>query len=328
MISTSMRIFITGVNSFLGAHLARQLLEQGHAVRGLIRAGSNDVLLQEMPAVERVTGDLLQPETWRDALAGCDALFHVAASYTHHPDRIPHMEAVNVEGTRLVLEAALAAGVERIVHTSTIGTIGQPEDGSLAAEDTPFNLPNPSAYVLSKRAGEQIALELAAAGAPIVVVHPTAMLGPGDWRPTASGQKVLAFLHDRPLRYLPGGINWTPVEDVAAGMILALERGKPGRRYILGHRQGNLSEAQFVDLLARASGKPAPRPREARWKRQLRRLLKTAPPAAQQSSPRGTSPQRLTCNPARAIEELGMPQSDLLAAARREVMWYRKMGMW
>ncbi|HHB91208.1 MAG TPA: NAD-dependent epimerase/dehydratase family protein [Anaerolineae bacterium] len=320
-----MRIFITGVNSFLGAHLARQLLAQGHQVRGLLRAGSNDVLLQKLPGVERVVGDLLQPETWRRALAECDVLFHVAASYTHDPAHIPHMEAVNIEGTRLVLEAALEAGVTRIVHTSTIGTIGQSEDGSLATEETPFNLPNPSAYVLSKRAGETIALALAGRGAPIVVVHPTAMLGPGDWRPTASGQKVLAFLHDRPFSYPPGGINWVPVEDVAAGMILAMERGTPGRRYILGHREGNLSRQAFIDLLARASGKPVPRPARPSWKGRLRGWLKPLRPT---SSVQGTAPQRLTCDPARAIEELGMPQSDLLAAARRAIAWYRKMGMW
>ncbi len=322
-----MRAFITGINSFLGAHLARQLLAQGHEVRGLMRAGSNDILLQALPQVQRVIGDLLQPETWRDALAGCDALFHVAASYTHDPARIPHMEAVNVEGTRNILTAALDAGVARVVHVSTIGTIGQPEDGSLATEETRFNLPNPSAYVLSKRAGEDIARELAAQGAPIVIVHPTAMLGPGDWRPSASGQKVLAYLHDRPLRYPPGGVNWAPVEDVAAGMILALEKGRPGRRYILGHMQGNLSRADFIELMARASGKP---PREAsgpRWRRQLRALLRSSRPASPSSSS-GTAPQRLTCNPRRAVEELGMPQSDLLAAARRAAAWYRKMGMW
>ncbi len=319
--------FITGVNSFLGAALARQLLDDGWRVRGLIRPGGNDILLQETPGVERVVGDLLQPETWRDALADCDALFHVAAGFTHDPASIPQMQRTNIEGTRAILSAALDAGVARIVHTSTIGTIGQPEDGSLATEETPFNPPNPSAYVLSKRAGEQIALDLAAQGGPIVVVHPTAMLGPGDWRPSASGRIVLSFLHDRPLRYMPGGVNWTPVQDVARGMILAAEKGRPGRRYILGHAQGNLSEADFRALMAQASGKPAPGPREARWKRQLRRLLRTSPRPAPRPE-RSTSPQRLTCNPARAITELGMPQSDLLTAARQEVAWYQKMGMW
>ena len=317
--------FITGANSFLGATLARQLLAQNYQVRGLIRPGSNDILLQELP-IQRITGDLLQPDAWRDALFGCDALFHVAASFTHDPDLIPLMEQVNIQGTRLILQAALDAGVSHLLHTSTIGTIGQPEDGSLATEETPFNLPNPSAYVLSKRAGEQIALDLAAQGAPIVVVHPTAMLGPGDWRPSASGRIVLAFLHDRPLRYIPGGINWTPVQDVARGMILALEKGRPGRRYILGHARGNLDEAAFRALMARASGKPAPRPREARWKQQLRRLLKTTPPQPQRRA--GTYPQRLTCNPSRSITELGMPQSDLVTAARQEVAWRQQTGMY
>jgi len=314
--------FITGVNSFLGATLARQLLDRGWQVRGLIRASSNDILLRDLPGLTRVVGDLLQPETWRDALRGCDALFHVAASFTHDPAHIPQMERVNIEGTRRVLNAALDAGVARIVHTSTIGTVGQPEDGSLATEETPFNLPNPSAYVLSKRAGEEIALDLAAQGAGIVVVHPTAMLGPGDWRPSASGRIVLAYLQGRPLRYMPGGINWTPVQDVAAGMILAQEKGRPGRRYILGHSQGNLDEAAFVALMARACGQPAPRPSSGGWKQRLRVLLGRSTP-----TPQGTFPQRLTCDPSRAVRELGMPQSDLLVAARQEVAWYRKMGM-
>ncbi len=319
--------FITGVNSFLGATLARQLLDDGWQVRGLIRSGSNDILLQETPGIKRVIGDLLQPATWRDALSGCDALFHVAASFTHDPDLIPLMKKVNIEGTRFILQAAADANIPHILHTSTIGTIGQPQDGSLATEETPFNLPHPSAYVLSKRAGEQVARDLAAQGAPVIIVHPTAMLGPGDWRPTASGRIVLAFLHDRPLRYISGGINWTPVQDVARGMILALEKGQPGRRYILGHARGNLTEIEFRTLMARASGRPAPKPREARWKQQLRRLLKTTPPPHPQRHT-GTSPQRLTCDPSRAITELGMPQSDLLTAARQEIAWFQKTGMW
>ncbi len=315
--------FITGVNSFLGATLARRILAHGWQVRGLLRSHSNDILLRDLTDLTRVVGDLMTPETWRDALAGCDALFHVAASFTHDLAQIHQMEQVNIEGTRLVLNAALDAGVARIVHTSTIGTMGQPEDGSLATEETPFNLPNPSAYVLSKLAGEQIALDLARQGAPIVVVHPPAMLGPGDWRPSASGRVVLAYLHGRPLRYIPGGVNWTPVQDVAEGMILALEKGRPGRRYILGHMQGNLDEGAFIALMARASGQPGPGPQSGGWKQRLRSLLGRATPAPAS----GSFPARLTCDPSRAVRELGMPQSDLLDAARQEVAWYREMGM-
>ncbi len=316
--------FITGVNSFLGATLARELLTQGYHIRGLIRPGSNDILLRGL-AIQRVTGDLLQPQSWLDALPGCDFLFHVAASFPHTPQQLAAMDEVNIRGTQLILEAGVAAGIPRIVHTSTIGTIGQPRDGSLATEETPFNLERPSPYVRSKRAGEQLALSLAAEGAPIVVVHPSAMLGPGDWRPTASGRIVLAWLHGRPLRYIPGGINWTPVQDVAQGMILAAQKGQPGRRYILGHARGNLDEAAFRALMARASGKADPTLQPPGWRRRLRHLFsrrkrpKTAPSA-------GNTPQRLTCDPTRAITELGMPQNDLLSAARREIAWYRKTG--
>ncbi|HEY54554.1 MAG TPA: NAD-dependent epimerase/dehydratase family protein, partial [Caldilineae bacterium] len=236
---------VTGANSFLGGTLIRHLLASGRQVRGLIRPGANDILLQNLP-IERITGDLLQPETYRAALRGCDELYHVAASYTQAPEQAAHMEETNVTGTRLVLQVALNAGVARLLHTSTIGTIGQPEDGSLATEAIPFNLPYPTAYVRSKLAGEKIAAGLAQEGGHIVIVHPAAMLGPGDWRPTNSGRFVLDFLHGRRPRYPVGGINWCPVDDVARGMIRAIERGQPGRHYILGHRAGNLDLASFL----------------------------------------------------------------------------------
>ena len=249
--------FVTGANSFLGGALVRHLLESGRQVRGLIRPGANDILLQDLP-IERIIGDLMQPETYRDALSGCDELYHVAASYTQVPEQLARMEETNAAGTKLMLEAALDAGVARLLHTSTIGTIGQPGDGSLATEDCAFNLPNPTAYVRSKLAGEQIAIGLAQRGGHIVIVNPTAMLGPGDWRPTASGRRVLDFLNDRIPRYPAGGINWCPVDDVARGMIRAVELGQPGRRYILGNQKGNLDLDGFLALLSQASGLPIP----------------------------------------------------------------------
>ena len=307
--------FVTGVNSFLGATLARELLAQGWRVKGLLRAESNDILLRELP-IERVVGDLLALETYRRALQGCDALFHVAAMYTHDPERIPLMKRVNEEGARLILAAGGEAGVSRMVHVSTIGTIGQPKEG-LADETIPFNLPHPTPYVLSKLAGERAAEDFAARGAHVVIVHPTGMLGAGDWRPTASGKLALAVLRGRHPNYPPGGVNWCPVQDVARGMILALEKGRPGRHYILGHAQGNLDYEAFAALIRRAAGRPAFLGAIHRLKSRLRRpTAKTTP----------SGPQRLTCNPARAIRELGMPQTDLLAAARASVRWYREHG--
>lgn len=319
--------FVTGANGFLGATLVHELLQQGYHVRVLLRPHSNDILLRGL-VVERISGDLLASKTYVAALRGCDLLFHVAASYTHDPQQIAAMIRVNRDGTQAVLRAAVAAGVSRIVHTSTIGTIAQPPDGSLATESSDHLLLHPTAYVRSKLAGEQIAAELASAGAPIVIVHPTAMLGPGDWRPSASGRLVLAFLRRQPLGYLPGGINWCPVTDIARGMILAAQRGQTGRHYILGHRQGNLQETDFRQLLSQASGLP-PTPSSSPTLRNLAATLGASlrrrfTPAA--PSPQGAAPHRLTCDPTRAIRELGIPQSDLLEAARTSVQWYRQNG--
>jgi dihydroflavonol-4-reductase len=317
--------FVTGANSFLGATLIRHLLASGRQVRGLLRSESNDILLRDFP-IERVTGDLLQPATYRHALSGCDELYHVAASYTQVPEQLAQMEETNAAGTRLVLEAALDAGAARLLHTSTIGVIGQPQDGSLATERDAFNLLDPTPYVRSKLTGEQIAFELARQGEHIVIVNPTAMLGPGDWRPTASGRRVLDFLHRRIPRYPAGGINWCPVDDVARGMIQALERGQPGRRYILGHQDGNLDLDGFLALLSRASGLPIPQPPRLGWRTRAKALIRRSQPrpTIPETATTGAAPERLTCDPTRTITELNMPQSELLAAAQQQVAWYRE----
>ncbi len=291
-------VFVTGANSFLGGTLVRHLLESGRQVRGLVRPGANEILLENLP-IERITGDLMEPETYRDALSGCDELYHVAASYTQVPEQLARMEETNAAGTRIVLEAALDAGVARLLHTSTIGTIGQPGDGSLATEDCAFNLPNPTAYVRSKLAGEEIAVELAQQGGHIVIVNPTAMLGPGDWRPTASGRRVLDFLDGRIPRYPAGGINWCPVDDVARGMIQAIELGHPGRRYILGNQKGNLDLEGFLTLLSQASDLPIPQPPQPGFRSRAKALLRRsqARPAVSETPPTGGAPDRLTCDP-------------------------------
>ena len=312
-------VFVTGGNGFLGAALVGRLLARGHHVRALLRPNADDRLLHHLP-IERITGDVLEPDAYRAALTGCVALYHLASSYTHDPARLAAMELVNIEGTRRILSAGLDADIPRLLHTSTIGVIGQPSDGALATEDVPFNLPNPTAYVRSKRAGEQIADEMAAAGGPIVIVHPTGMLGPGDWRPSASGRLVLDALRGHTPRYPGGGVNWCPVEDVAEGMILAVERGTPGRHYILGHGAGNLDLDGFLDLFAQAAGHPLARPSKPGLRTWLRRLSQR--PGAEES----VAPTRLTCDPSRAVNELDMPQSSLLVAARAEASWYDDNG--
>lgn len=294
--------FVTGAAGFIGSHLVQRLLEEGVAVRGLARPGRR-ADAPAAPGVEWIEGDLLTPQSWAARLAGCDVVFHLAALYSPRPEDAPLLYAVNVGGAQAVLAAAAAAGVACVVHTSTIGTIGRPPDGSPATEDAAFNLwPTASDYVRSKWLGEAAALWWNQRGLPVVVVHPTAPVGTGDTKPTATGQRIQDFLAGRRPDYPSGGMNLCPVVDIAAGHWLAARHGRPGRRYILGHAAGNLDELAFLALLAQVSGRPAP------------------PPVAR---PAGRRPLSLTANPRRAIAELGLPQSDLSAALAAAVATYR-----
>ncbi len=294
--------FVTGAAGFVGSHLVHRLAAEGVAVRALAREG-RPAAAPAAPGVEWIEGDLTAPQGWADRLAGCDVAFHLAALYSPRPEDARLLYAVNVGGTQAVLAAAAAAGVACVVHTSTIGTIGRPTDGSPATEDAPFNLwPTASDYVRSKWLGEAAALWWNQRGLPVIVVHPTAPIGAGDHKPTATGQRIVDFLAGRRPDYPSGGMNLCPVVDIAAGHWLAARHGRPGRRYILGHANGNLDEATFLALLAQVSGCPAP------------------PPTVRAA---GRRPQSLTANPQRAIVELGMPQSDLIAALAAAVAYYR-----
>lgn len=284
--------FVTGGAGFIGSYLLRELIAAGIAVRALVRTLP---VPQEMQLpVQWIEGDLLEPAGWQAALNGCDVVFHLAAAYSWRTEEAATLYRINAGGTRALLQAAAACGVSLVVHTSTIGTIGQPADGSPGSEDTPFTLwPTASAYVRSKWLAEAVALWAGQRGLPVVVVNPTAPVGAGDRKPTATGQRIVDFLAGRRSAYPAGGINFCPAGDIAAGHLLAARRGQAGRRYILGHAAGNLSEAAFLQLMAETSGLPVP---------------------AAQSVRGGRAPQSLTADPRRAIRELGMPQSDLRAA--------------
>ena len=317
---------VTGGNGFVGAAVVRALLRADIAVRVLLRPGSDRRNLAGL-AVEVCEGDVRTPATITQAMQDCAQVYHVAAFYSANPADAALLYAVNVDGTHNMLQAAVAAGVERFVHTSTIGTIGRPLDPhALPTEEIPFNQEErASHYVRSKWRGEQLALAAAAAGdAAVVVVHPTAPVGMGDWRPTATGGRILAYLRGQMPGYLAGGINFCGVDDIARGHLLAAAHGQIGRRYILGHPAGNLDLTGFLALLQAASGQPPPRPAQG-WRARLTGLLR--PVASPVTVPAAARPAALTCDPARALAELHWTPGPLLEAFQTAVAWYRANDM-
>jgi dihydroflavonol-4-reductase len=245
-------VLVTGASGFLGWHVARQLRERGYAVRALVRAGSRVAELD----VECVTGDLRDPASLERAVAGCGLLFHVAADYrlwARHPGELYRS---NVDGTRNLLEAAKNAGVERVVYTSTVGCIGIPH-GGIGNEETPVSLEDMVGdYKRSKFLAEQVALEFARGGLPVVTVNPTAPIGDHDVKPTPTGQIVADFLSGGMPAFIDTGLNVVDARDVADGHLLACERGRTGERYILGSE--NLTLAEIFAKLAKITGRPAP----------------------------------------------------------------------
>ena len=241
-------ILVTGASGFVGWHVARELLERGHKVRALLRPQSR---IPELD-VEPITGDLRDPDSLARAATGCSVLYHVAADYRLWSKNPAELYESNVVGTRNILTAAQSAGLERIVYTSTVGCIHIPGD-----EATPVSLDDMTgAYKRSKFQAEQVALEFAAHGLPVVIVNPTAPMGDHDFKPTPTGQVVVDFLKGNMPAYIDTGLNVVHVRDVAAGHLLACEKGQIGERYILGGE--NMTLGGILKELAALTGRKAP----------------------------------------------------------------------
>lgn len=251
-----MKALVTGATGFLGSAVVRELLRNGEEVRVLVRPNTNRLNLQGLD-VEETLGDITDVASVRRALRGCDRVYHVAALYTL-ADPPQAYYRINVEGTRNVLQAALEAGVHKAVYTSTIAAVGSARGGSPADEDTvwdlgEFFLP----YVTTKYQAEFEAWRACAKGLPVVVVNPTAPMGERDVKPTPTGKLIVDFLNGRMPFYPRMYLNVIDADDVAAGHRLAMEKGRPGERYILGGE--NVSVRQILAVLSRLTGVPAPR---------------------------------------------------------------------
>jgi dihydroflavonol-4-reductase len=322
---------VTGGTGFVGAAVVRRLVAAGHHVRVLARPGSDRRLLAGLPA-ETVDGDLADAASLRQCLRGCRLLFHVAAMYSLWARDRRLFYEVNVEGTGRILHAAAEAGVSRVVYTSTVGALGIPQDGRPGTEETPVSLDDMVGdYKRSKFLAEEVAREFARKGLPVVIVNPSTPVGPGDVKPTPTGQMIVDFLRGKMWAYLDTGLNVVDVDDVAAGHLLAAERGRVGERYILGGR--NLSLREIFHILGRLAGIRPPRVKVsagtilplARLSEWVSDHLTGKPPLVAVDAVR-MARKRMFFDPGKAVRDLGMPQSPAEDALVRAVTWFRAHG--
>jgi dihydroflavonol-4-reductase len=254
-----MQAFLTGATGFLGSHVARALAAQGAELRLLVRANSNTKNIDDLKA-DRVIGDLRDPTSLERGIAGCDAIFHVAADYRLWVRDPEEMFRANVEGTRAILEAARKNNVSRVVYTSSVATMGFSQNGTPATENSPVSLDKMiGPYKRSKFQAEQVAVEAARSGLDVVIVNPTTPIGERDIRPTPSGRIVVDFLKKKFPAYVDTGLNLVDATECALGHIAAMEKGRSGERYILGGE--NLTLKQILDKLAAITGLPSPKVR-------------------------------------------------------------------
>ena len=247
---------VTGATGFVGSAVARALLARGHPVRVLARPSSDRRNLAGL-AVEIVEGAMEDPRSLARAVAGCRYVYHVAADYRIWvPDPAPMFRA-NVEGTRDLLTAALEAGIERVVYTSSVATLGLVPGGS-ADEETPSSMDDMiGPYKRSKFAAEEVVRELVRErGLPVVIVNPSTPVGPGDIKPTPTGRLILEAARGQMPAFVDTGLNIVHVEDVAEGHLSAADKGRIGERYILGGE--NMTLAEILARVAQAVGRRPP----------------------------------------------------------------------
>jgi len=326
-----MKCFVTGATGFLGSHVARKLLAEGAGLRLLVRATSRTDNIADLPA-ERVVGDLRDVESLRRGMLGCEVVFHVAADYRLWAINGQELYQSNVEGTRNILQAARESGIRRVVYTSSVATMGFGNNGRMTDENSPVALENMIGdYKRSKFMAERLVIDAARGGQDAVMVNPTTPIGERDIKPTPTGQIVVDFLMRKFPAYVDTGLNLVDVQDCANGHLLAMEKAKPGERYILGGE--NLTLKQILDKLAAITGLPSPSirlPYAVAYATGVVDTLVTG--KIRQREPRVTldsvrmGRKKMFVTSAKAERELGWNPGPVDGALRRAVEWFRANG--
>jgi len=326
-----MKCFVTGATGFLGSHVARQLHDRGADLRLLVRRTSRTDNITDLPA-EHAVGDLRDTESLRKGIAGCEFVFHVAADYRLWAMNGQELYRSNVEGTQNILEVARDSRIRRVVYTSSVATMGFGNNGHVTDENTPVSLASMIGdYKRSKFMAEQLVIEAARGGQDVVMVNPTTPIGERDIKPTPTGRIVVDFLKRKFPAYVDAGLNLVDVRDCAEGHLLALDKARPGERYILGGE--NLTLKQILDKLASVTGIPSP---SIRLPYALAyatgvvdtlisgRILHREPRVTLDSVRMGRKKMFVTS--AKAERELGWNPGPVDGALQRAVNWFRANG--
>ncbi|MBT3514976.1 MAG: NAD-dependent epimerase/dehydratase family protein [Nitrospina sp.] len=322
-----MKTLVTGSTGFLGSAILRELLDDGREVKVLVRKGTDTANIDGLD-LEIAHGDLRDSASLQSALCDCNVLYHTAAYYSLWDRDQQLIYDINVEGTRKILQASKDKGLEKIVYTSTVGCIGLNDDTSPATENTLFDKNTLSNdYKRSKYQAEQVVLEYARSGLPIVIVNPSTPVGPRDIKPTPTGKIILDFLNRKMPAYLDTGLNLIDVKDCARGHILAEHKGIPGERYILGNQ--NMSLLEILITLEKITGLKAPSIKMpfwvalgAGWVCELISNHLTGKPPAVPLAGVKMAKYFMYFDSSKAIKKLGLPQKPVEHALRQSVDWF------
>jgi dihydroflavonol-4-reductase len=324
------KVLVTGASGFVGSAVARLLVERGFAVRALVRSDRPQTHLAGFD-IEFVQGDLRDADAVRKAMAGVRFVFHVAADYRLWARNPAEIIDNNMLSTRLVMEEALRAGVERIVYTSSVATLktgptGETHDESVSLEEHQVI----GTYKMSKLLAERLVLEKAAGGLPVTIVNPSTPIGPRDVKPTPTGRLIVEAAAGRVPAFVETGLNMVHVDDVAAGHLAALERGRTGERYILGGQNASLSE-----ILATIAGEVGRRPPRVKIPRRAVFPIAVAAQAVARHTGREPfitvdglrmSKNRMFFTAAKAERELGFRARPYAEGIRDAIAWFREAG--